>query len=161
MPGGSRPGRAPGRNRSRDLLVSSSRPKTTCAIFPSGAGSVRHLPGLAVKSLAAANWRAGSGSSLTIPAHVVLVAKRIGMAAASGAVSNGDCMRVSREGDGQGGADGIARPINRPLGLTVYCWAPFGSIRQPFPRVEVPCVDSPAMQDFLPDLLPGSSLPRP
>jgi hypothetical protein len=29
-----------------------------------------------------------------------LVAKMIGMAAASGAVSNGDCMRVSREGDG-------------------------------------------------------------
>jgi hypothetical protein len=26
------------------------------------------------------------------------------------------------EGDGRGGAQGIARPINRPLGLTVYCW---------------------------------------
>jgi hypothetical protein len=35
---------------------------------------------------------------MAIPAHVVLVAKMIGMAAASGAVSNGDCMRVSRKG---------------------------------------------------------------
>src|SRR5207237_5347133 len=118
-PGGRRPGRAPGLNRSRDSLLSSSMPKTTCAILPSGAGSVRHLPGLAVKSLAAANCRACSGSSLAIPAHVVLVAKMIGMAAAPGAVSNGDCMRVSRKGTGGMVELGIARPINRPLGLTV------------------------------------------
>jgi hypothetical protein len=44
------------------------------------------------------------------------------MAAASGAVSNGDCMRVSRKGTGRVVPEGIARPINRPLGLTVYCW---------------------------------------
>src|SRR5882757_1987433 len=100
MPGGSRPGSAPGRNRSRDLLPSSSRPKMICAIFPSGEGSIRSLPGLAVKSLASANcWACAENPSL-IPAHVALVAKVIGMAEVAGAVSNGDCMLVSRKKGG-------------------------------------------------------------
>jgi len=67
----------------------------TCAIFPSGEGSVRSLPGLAVKSLASANCFAGAASPSLIPAHVALVAKVIGMAQLAGAVSNGDCMSVS------------------------------------------------------------------
>ena len=73
------------------------RPKMTCAIFPSGEGSTKSLPGLAVKSLASANCRACAGSPSLISAHVALVAKVIGMAEAAGAVSNGDCMSVSRK----------------------------------------------------------------
>ena len=101
---------------------SSSRPNSTCAICPSAAGRIRHLPGLAVKSLAAANCRAGSGRLFEIAAHVVLVAKVIGMAEVAGAVSNGECMRFSIETRRAGCRGFIARPINQPLGLTVYCW---------------------------------------
>ncbi len=41
--------------------------------------------------------------------------------AASGAVSKGDCMLISRNGRAGWCSKGITRPINRPLGLTVYC----------------------------------------
>ena len=67
----------------------------TWAIWPSAAGRIRHLPGLAVKSLASANCRAGAGSSSRIASHVALVAKTMGIAEAAGAVSNTECMLVS------------------------------------------------------------------
>ena len=43
-----------------ELRASSSSPNSTCAIWPSAAGRIRHLPGLAVKPLASANCRAGA-----------------------------------------------------------------------------------------------------
>src|SRR5690348_2501843 len=92
MPGGSRPGSAPGLNRSRDLPFASSSPNSTCAIFPSGAGRVKHAPGLAAKPLLDANCRACAGNSALIASHVDLVAKVMGMADAAGAVSNTDGM---------------------------------------------------------------------
>src|ERR1700730_468032 len=75
MPRGSRPGSAPGLNRSRDLLAPSSSPNSACAIFPSAAGSVKHAPGLAAKPLLDANCCAGAGNSALIESHGDLVAK--------------------------------------------------------------------------------------
>src|SRR5437660_8562795 len=92
MPAGSRPGNAPGLNRSRDLLVASSRPNSTCATCPSAAGSVRHAPGLPAKPLLEANCRAAAGNSALIACHVDLVTNVMGMADAAGAVSNTDGM---------------------------------------------------------------------
>src|ERR1700730_16490733 len=92
MPGGSRPGSAPGLNRSRDLLAASPSPNSAWAIFPSAAGSVKHAPGLAAKPLLDENCRAGAGNSALIAAHVDLVAKVMGMSDVAGAVSNTDGM---------------------------------------------------------------------
>src|SRR6201988_3692656 len=95
MPAGKSPGSAPGRNGSRDFAFSSSRPKITCEIAPSGAGRIRHLPGFAVKPLASANCRPSAGNAPLIASQFALVAKVMGMALAAGAVSNTEGMVVS------------------------------------------------------------------
>src|SRR5437588_12741822 len=84
------PGNAPGLNRSRDLLVASSRPNSTWAICPSVAGSVRHAPGLPAKPLLEANCRPSAGSSALIACHVDLVTNVMGMADVAGAGSDTD-----------------------------------------------------------------------
>ena len=71
----------------------------TCAIWPSAEGRIRHLPGLAAKSWASANCRAGAASPSRIASQLVLVAKIMGMAGAAGAVWAGSderAMRVAR-----------------------------------------------------------------
>src|SRR5690349_7374290 len=70
-------------------------PKITCAIAPSGAGRIRHLPGLAANPLASANCRAAAGSAPLIASQFALVAKVMGMALVAGAVSNTAGMLVS------------------------------------------------------------------
>src|SRR5262245_10088009 len=102
-------------------------PKITCAIAPSAAGRIRHLPGLGVKPLASANWRASAGSAFLIASQFALWANVMGMALALGAVSNTGGMWSRALGRGAMGyvhAFGRPRkrPINQTLGLTVYCW---------------------------------------
>src|SRR5216684_1957600 len=109
MPGGSRPGKRPGLNRSRDLLASSSRPNTTCAICPSAAGKARHAPGLAAKPLASANCRACAGSPAQIASHVALVANVMGIADVAGEVWNTECMLFSVFHWGRGGREAQPR----------------------------------------------------
>src|ERR1700730_4863373 len=92
MPRGSRPGSAPGLNRSRDLLAPSSSPNSACAIFPSAAGSVKHAPGLAAKPLLDANCCAGAGNSALIESPVDLLAQVMGSADVTGSVSNPERM---------------------------------------------------------------------
>src|SRR5215468_7587132 len=70
-------------------------PKITCAIAPSGAGRIRHLPGFAAKPLASANCRAWSGNEFLIASQFALLANVMGMALAAAAVSNTEGMLVS------------------------------------------------------------------
>src|SRR5580704_9816047 len=92
MPDGSRPGRLPGRNRSRDLVSSSSRPNSTCAMCPSAVGRTRHAPGFAAKPFAMANWAACGGSAARTVSQLDLVVKVIGTADVAGEVANGEVM---------------------------------------------------------------------
>src|SRR5262245_8182135 len=80
MPGGRSPGKAPGRNRSRDLAPSSSRANRIPATAPSGAGSARYAPGLAAKLFEAANWHCGGDRASRTAFQPVLVTKVMGMA---------------------------------------------------------------------------------